>query len=134
MTRYVTDTHALVWHLQASPKLSQTGQAIFNDADRGVNEITVPSIVLVELVFLAERKRIDRALVARAFNALEPSSINYRIAPLDLPIVRTMQDIGPDKIPEMPDRIIAATAKHLGISLITRDKAISYSRLVNTVW
>ncbi len=75
MTRYVTDTHAFGWHLQSSPKLSQTGQAIYNDADRGTNEIAAPSIVLVELVFLAERKRIERALVATAFDALEASPI-----------------------------------------------------------
>ena len=56
MTRYVTDTHALVWHLQSNPHLSETARGIFRDADTGNNQILVPSIVLVEMVYLAERK------------------------------------------------------------------------------
>jgi predicted nucleic acid-binding protein len=39
-----------------------------------------------------------------------------------------------DKIPEMPDRVIAATAKHLDIPLITRDQVIASSDVVNVVW
>ena len=50
MSRYVTDTHAFVWHLQSSAKLSQRARTIFREADAGANEIVVPRIVLVELV------------------------------------------------------------------------------------
>ncbi len=134
MSRYVTDTHAFVWHLQASSKLSQNARTIFREADAGANEIVVPSIVLVELIYLTERKRIDTALVKRTFDTISSGSVNYSIASLDVAIARALQDIDRDKIPEMPDRIIAATAKHLNLPVITRDSRISASALVTVVW
>jgi predicted nucleic acid-binding protein len=33
-----------------------------------------------------------------------------------------------DSIPDMPDRIIAATASHLNVPLLSRDKKIKISR------
>lgn len=134
VTRYVTDTHAFVWHLQSNPKLSETAREVFALADDGANEINVPSIVLVELVYLAERKRIERRLVTQAFEALVPNTTNYPVVPLDTWIAKAMQDIDALLVPDMPDRIIAATAKHLGAPLITRDRAISNSNLLTTVW
>ena len=134
MTRYVTDTHALVWYLQSSSQLSDAARTIFVEADEGKNEISVPSIVLVEFVYLAERKRIEFALVKKAFDLLTPATLNYRVVSLDTEIVRALQEIDRVKIPEMPDRIIAATAKHLNISLVTRDEAITSSGLVTVVW
>ena len=134
MKRYVTDTHALVWHLQSSPKLSATARTIFHETDAGQCQIVVPTIVLVELVFMAERKRIAPEMVARAFGALTPDSANYRIAPLDVATVRTLQTIDRTDIPEMPDRIIAATAKRLHVPLITYDKMILMSNAVSVIW
>ena len=134
MSRYVTDTHAFVWHLQSSAKLSQSARTVFREADAGANEIVVPSIVLVELVYLAERKRIEVALVNRTFDAISSVSVNYSVAPLDAAIARALQDVDRDKVPEMPDRIIAATAKHLNLPVITRDSRISSSALVQVVW
>jgi PIN domain nuclease of toxin-antitoxin system len=134
MTRYVTDTHAFVWHLQSSPQLSEPAATVFRAADAGKNEILVPSIVLVELVYLAERGRIQSMLVNQAFDVLADGSINYRVVPLDTKTVRALQSIDPAKIPEMPDRIIAATAKQLNVSLITRDHQIAKSGFVVTVW
>lgn len=134
MTRYVTDTHAFVWHLQSSAQLSEPAAAVFRDADTGKNEILVPSIVLVEFVYLAERGRIQSMLVNQAFDVLAEGSINYRVVPLDTKTVQALQSIDPAQIPEMPDRIIAATAKQLNVSLITRDHQIAKSGFVVTVW
>ena len=134
MTRYVADTHAFVWHLQSSSQLSEQAQAVFRNADAGENEILVPSIVLVELVFLAERKRIHPSLVNQAFDLLEAGSVNYRVVPLNTKTVRALQSIDPAKIPELPDRIIAATAKQLNVPLVTKDHAIATSGQVTAVW
>ena len=38
-----------------------------------------------------------------------------------------------DVVPDMPDRIIAATAVHLGLPLITRDERIR-SAGIKTIW
>ncbi len=44
-----------------------------------------------------------------------------------------MMAIPRDQVPDMPDRIIAATAAHLGVPLISRDGKIRASS-VTTIW
>jgi predicted nucleic acid-binding protein len=43
------------------------------------------------------------------------------IAPLDVAVAQAIQKISRDAVPDMPDRIIAATALHLNAELVTRD-------------
>jgi PIN domain nuclease of toxin-antitoxin system len=43
---YIVDTHALVWHLEANPRLSLPAAAVLSSA---TSEIVVPSIVLAEI-------------------------------------------------------------------------------------
>jgi len=45
-----------------------------------------------------------------------------------------MRDIPRSAIPDMPDRIIAATARQLGRPLITRDTDIHNARVVSVIW
>jgi hypothetical protein len=35
MTDVVTDTHALIWYLEDSPRLSQAANQVFDQLDRG---------------------------------------------------------------------------------------------------
>ena len=48
MNRYVADTHALLWHLYGSPKLSPTVKTIFARVDAGEDGVMVSAITLVE--------------------------------------------------------------------------------------
>ncbi len=134
MSRYVTDTHSLLWHIVGSPRLSPTARTLFSEADAGVHQILIPSIVLIEAIYLAEKRRISPAALDQLFQLLDLSPANYRVVPLDLPIVKALRAVNRAKIPEMPDRIIVATAKHLGAEIITKDAAIAAAGLVPTVW
>jgi predicted nucleic acid-binding protein len=53
-------------------------------------------------------------------------------ADLTAAIVRAA--VGINRIPERGDRLIAATAVHLGCPLVTKDPAIARVRTVTTVW
>lgn len=134
MARYVTDTHALIWHLQTSHKLSRKAHNIFRQADAGRVTIMIPSIVLVELVYLAEKRHIDSALVDQVFALLASVAQNYLVVPLETQTVQTLRAISRAQVPEMPDRIIAATAKQLSLPLITRDPAIRAVSGLTAVW
>lgn len=70
-------------YLQSSPRLSINAQVIFRETDQGIHQIFVPSIVLVELIYLAERKRIQNELVVQAFELLKQGSANYRVVVLN---------------------------------------------------
>lgn len=133
MARYLSDTHALVWHLTSDPSLSPSAAAAFSGADKGEDEIVIPSIVLVEIVYLAEKVRIPPSLVARLMDLLAKPG-PYVVAPLDLAVVRELAAIDRGQVPDMPDRIICATARRLGIPLLTRDRRISAATGIKAIW
>jgi len=55
-------------------------------------------------------------------------SENYQFEPLSLEILKTAAEI--TDIPELHDRLIAATARHLDIPIITNDPEILNSSFV----
>ncbi|MBC6421287.1 MAG: type II toxin-antitoxin system VapC family toxin [Hormoscilla sp. SP12CHS1] len=121
----VTDTHALIWYLEDSSRL---GDVANQTCERGEIVIYVPTICLVEIVYLQEKNRIPADLKVR-LNA----GLQLVIADLTAEIVEVMATIPRSIVPDMPDRIIAATATHLGLPLISRDRRIQLSA-VNTIW
>ena len=55
------------------------------------------------------------------------------VAPVDQDVAEAIHRVPRNVVPEMPDRIIAATALHLGLPLITRDQQIQ-STGIKTIW
>ena len=134
MNTFVTDTHALLWYLSRDPALSAPAAALFRQADAGAAEIVIPSIVLVEVVYLCERQRVPDDRIDRLLALPIQSGSRYHIAPLDEPVVRALRLIPRDQVPDMPDRIIGATALHLGLPLITCDNRLTKSGRLTCVW
>jgi predicted nucleic acid-binding protein len=75
-----------------------------------------------------------RIAIETLLQTLEQSDSEIIIAPLDQPIGLAVQQIDRDIIPEMPDRIIAATALHLNCPLVTRDHKIQTFSGITTIW
>ena len=134
MSQYVTDTHPLLWHILSNTRLSTIVQGIFSDTDAGLHQILIPSIVLVETVYLVEKKRIDPTALDQLFSLLGMESANYIVTSLDTGVVQTLRMIDRAKVSDMPDRIIVATAKHLGMKLITKDATIAEADIVTAIW
>jgi PIN domain nuclease of toxin-antitoxin system len=84
----------------------------------------------MEVLYLSEAKRIDIGL-PELVRYIEEST-NYVIVPVDGTVV--LAATGIDDVPELHDRIIVATAKHLDVPVLTSDRVISHSRHVETVW
>jgi PIN domain nuclease of toxin-antitoxin system len=110
MSEYVTDTHALYWHLTTDPRLSSAARLLFMEADSGLHRVLVPSISLIEMVYLVERGRLDSDPVERLFGLLGTLAGSYAVANLDLDTARPLQNVPRSAVPDMPDRIIVATA------------------------
>ena len=94
----------------------------------GVNIIIIPAIVLMEVLYLFEKARIKIDLI-QTETLLK--SRNYKFEPLSFEILKTASDI--NDIPELHDRLIAATARYLNIPLITNDPVIIGSRFVKVL-
>ena len=134
MSEFVSDTHAFYWHVAADPRLSAPARRIFEGADRGDHRIWVPSITLIEVTYLAERGRLAADSVGLIFQLLSQPDGSYAVADLDLAVAQSLTLVPRAEVPDMPDRIIVATAKRLGLPLISRDEAIRRSAIVPVVW
>lgn len=131
---YVTDTHPFVWYIEDNKRLSRAAARVFTEAETGKAIIHIPSIVFVELLFLIQRQRIPSTIIEQAFALAEQEESEIRVAPLDLAVARAVATFGPAAVPELPDRIIAATARALNLPLVTADQAIAESNLVQVIW
>lgn len=94
----------------------------------------MPSIVGVEIVYLAEKRRIPQEALEVALRIFRRSDGNYRLASLGRQVVENLRNIPRDIVPDMPDRIIAATALAMKIPLLTKDSKICALEVIETVW
>lgn len=69
----------------------------------------------------------------RLKSILKDSDSGFVIVTLDFDIAEAMSEIPRHVVPDMPDRIIAATARYLGLPLVTCDTKIQASD-IETIW
>ena len=129
----VIDTHSLIWYLEDSPRLGPAARRICDACDRGEIIVYIPTICLVEIIYLQEKGRIPADLKAMLDTELHAGTSGLALAALTPEVADAVASVPRAEIPDMPDRIIAATAFHLGLPLITRDRRIQLAD-VNTIW
>jgi PIN domain nuclease of toxin-antitoxin system len=129
---YVTDTHALIYYVEKKrARLGKDARRIFEHADERETLIYVPTAVLWEI----SRRLAEGALVFPVnfdqwCRALDKAD-GFSIAALEWQDVSEARRF-PFKDPF--DCLIAGTAAHLGVPLITKDAEIRDSGLVETIW
>lgn len=134
MRDFVTDTHAVIWYLSKNKRLSAKARTIFQKAQAGHGHVVIPSIVLVETIFLVQRGRANEEVIKLLLDLTENPADGIYIYPLNRAVVQALTPFGSAAVPELADRIIAATSLHLELPLLTADTAIQASELVKTVW
>ena len=126
------DTHVLIWWLQGDGRLSAEQRTIISGASVE-SPLRVSDISLWEVATLHDSGRIELLIPVREW-------LEKAVAP---PLVRR-QGISPAIAAEtaaLPswfqrdpaDRVIVATARILGATLLTQDRRIAESGLVRTV-
>jgi PIN domain nuclease of toxin-antitoxin system len=133
MIRAVADTHAVIWYLFNDPRLSTTARAVIEEAAAAGDVIAFSSITLAEIVYLAERGRIHAETLLRLSQAMDAEDAVLVETPFDRNIAQAMTGVPRQEVPDLPDRIIAATALYLNVPIISRDGLIRASRL-KTIW
>jgi PIN domain nuclease of toxin-antitoxin system len=127
------DTHAAIWHLLKSRKLSRAASAAIEKRIRRGLPIYISAVSIVEATYLAERNRISLDALNLLESALKDPSSGMVVAPLDLATASAVGRVPRDAVPELADRIIAATALQLDVPLVTRDARIQASG-IRTIW
>lgn len=123
----LADTHALLWYLFDEERLSFAGRAALDGAIEAGFPILVSAISLIEVVYLEEKHRIGAGATERIRQACETEEPSLEIVPVDARIAYGIREIARANVPDMPDRVIAATAVALGVALVTRDGKIRAS-------
>lgn len=131
----VADTHSLIWYIDAPHQLSPAATTALDAAAASAHEhIFISVITLVETRYLVEKGRIKPDVLTRITQELdEPDPVIVAVS-LDRIVADTLASIPRADVPDMPDRIIAATALALGLPLVTTDTKIRALTNVTTVW
>ena len=130
----ITDTHALIWYLYAMLELSADAKNFMDKVAASGGSIFVPTISFVEIVYLAEKGKLGANVLPRVNAAIQlPNSV---LKPIELShqITISLSQTPRSIVPDMPDRIIAATALHLGLPLVTKDYKIQAVTSIQTIW
>jgi len=133
MPAVAVDTHAIVWYLSGDPRLSEKAAAALDSATVAGELIHVPSICLVELTYLVEKGRLPVTARDRLIHALDDATTPCLLAPLDRMVADALEFVSRSEVPDLPDRIVAATAAALHVPLISRDGKVRASH-VQTIW
>jgi PIN domain nuclease of toxin-antitoxin system len=133
MNTYMADTHSLLWYISNSPLLSSEAKHIFDQAEEGNAAVMVSAITLIEVIYLAEKKKIPSERMKALIDKIE-NSTNYLVAPVTFEVAIAIRDVSREKVPDMPDRIIVATARSAHCKLITKDKSIRICGAIETIW
>jgi PIN domain nuclease of toxin-antitoxin system len=127
------DTHVLLWLAAEPSRLSRPAAAAIRRALRS-GGIAIASISLWEIAVLFAKGRLrSRGTIEASVEAiLQATGVTLReITPAIASLAaQFMADFSPDPA----DRLIAATARGEGLTLITRDERIRSSPLVRTAW
>lgn len=133
MKSVIADTHAVVWYLAQSARLSTHAKAAMSNAMGAGFPVFVSAVTLVELFYLVEKGKLKAEFLDVIFQTLKRADSGFRAAPFTLEMAERLNQIPRSAIPDMPDRMIAATSLQLGLPLVTADHRIREAK-IETIW
>ena len=130
--RYLLDTHTLIWALEAPEQLPARIQALLSDPAN--LPFGVAAITPWEIAMLASRGRLQlgRPVSDWLAAALNPNFVS--LLPLLPPIAVDSCTLPGSFHADPADRMIVATARHHGLTLLTADAAIRAYPHLRTLW
>lgn len=122
------DTHALIWLLDGNERLGSKARALISQA-ACAHSLYVSAITPWEIAMLVSKERLAFTQEVGAWlrTALEMPGI--QMVPLSVDISAASTQLPGDFHADPADRIIVASARQMGASLVTADKLIlTYSK------
>lgn len=129
----IADTHAAVWYIVQPDRLSPAARAVLKQTATDGDLIYISAISIVEVGYLVEKGKLSATVWQRLIEALADIDSALVVFPVDSDVAIALQQIPRIAVPDMPDRIIAATALHLNLPLVTRDRKIQAAS-ISTIW
>ena len=126
------DTHVAVWLLLEPRSLSRPATSAIRRSRQG-GGLAVSSISLWEMAWLFHRGRLQApGTVEAAIRSVV--DVGFNVRPITAEIAALSAQF-PKDYPNAPaDRLIGATARAEGLTLVTRDRRIQQCPLLKTIW
>jgi PIN domain nuclease of toxin-antitoxin system len=123
MQPLLLDTHAAIW-ITRNERLAPRAVEAMNAAHQAAGTVFVSAITAWEVGLLVSRNRLSLLMTPRRWfdRLLDVPGVRLAELPPDLLIASSFLPGEPPRDPA--DRIILATARDLGATLITRDRAL----------
>lgn len=132
-TKFIVDTHALIWHLEGNSLLGAAAKSITNNPN---SELILPTIALAEAIFIVEKGRCSLTSVNELLDDVRADS-RINIFPLTSGILE--ESVSLTVIPEIHDRMIVATGVYLQklgetVEILTKDHEIARASVLHVTW
>ena len=128
----LVDTHVVVWLAFDQEQISRKARTAIEDARKNADGLAISDITLLELATLATKGRIRLDISLESF--LQEVESRFVVLPINGRACARAMALPPTFPKDPADRVIAATALVLGLSLLTADRAIRRSRTVQAIW
>ena len=126
------DTCALIFDALTPERLSNVALSALNQGEQD-STLACADISLWEIAMLVDKSRIDPGIDTATFCRLALDARGVRVLPITPAIAYQSTSIAlPQADPA--DRLIAATAVVHGATLVTIDKLLRNSDVINTLW
>lgn len=130
----VVDSHAFIWYVQASPRLSDNARQAMDEATSADVPLMISAAPLVELVYLVEKGTFSEADVEAFHEILDAADSGFEVAPIDGAVARAVGRIPRAAVADPFDRMIAATALARAVPLVTYDRRLRQLAALGTIW
>lgn len=131
----VLDTHALVWWVNGTKELSKKAkQVIEHEYAREKGSILICTITAWEIAMLVKKNRLQLNRDVKTWLDTVAKIPTVQFVPVDLAIAVTSADLPEPFHKDPADRMIVATARHLGSPLVSGDERIRQYPHVKTIW
>jgi PIN domain nuclease of toxin-antitoxin system len=117
------DTHVLVWHLEGSRKIGKGAQAAVEAAAKS-DAALVSAITPWEIAILVTKGRLKLGTDVMDWLRDALANPGLHVAPLEPEIAVASNRLPFDIHADPADRILVATARHLGATFVTADKVL----------
>ena len=129
----IADTHTTIWYLFSDPRLGSAASAFIDDTIARGDHIGVSAITIAEMVYLIEKGRIPATALNELHTATADPGAVLRHAPFDQNVAMKMTEVPRQEVPDLPDRVIGATALFYSVPVLSRDRRIRSSS-IRTIW
>lgn len=125
------DTCAFIWDALAPGELSPAARAAI---ERAGSDLMVCDISFWEIALLVKKKRLEIDGTASDFITLALQARNFNIQEISPEIAELSVNFGPQISNDPADRLIAASSLLENAPLVTADRNLRDSDLVETIW